>query len=352
MLKPLFILGVGLFWNHLIIHAQNTGIYEAGIILDGITYSEPGNSLNNRLIVKTSGQKLNLTSVFLKTFKNISIGNICKGYLFYRIYPDNGVAPSYKRLDCSLYSNINGNQPDFQNQIWQNNSVNTDLIRNLVPGNYFLELYYAAGGSNNSSACNDTIYLNGAATIKATIKINSLFNIRFTGFLSSSNNEKVFLSWQIEQVTSDLQYFVLEKSHNGVAWKIIDTLFPSGTQYFYTDKSPFVGVNFYRVRANGAGKTSYSIVRRVYVGIVENIVTIYPNPVYRNLRFQMTAIIKGRYDVVVYNSDGTRIAGLTIEHDGNDHYVTIPLPASTNKGVYWLVLYSKAEFYKRSFLIE
>jgi hypothetical protein len=118
------------------------------------------------------------------------------------------------------------------------------------------------------------------------------------------------------------------------------------------DKSPFAGVNFYRVRANGAGKTSYSIVRRIYVGRVENVVTIYPNPVYRNLRFQMTAIVKGRYDIVVYNSDGVRVAARNIEHDGNDNYVTIPLPANLSKGVFWLVLYSKAEFYKRSFVIE
>src|SRR5215212_398557 len=103
MLKPLFILTAGLFWNHFILCAQNTGVYEAGIILDGVTYSEPANSLNNRTIVKTSGQKLNLTSVFLKTFKNINAGNICRGYLFYRIYDNSASPPPFTRLDCSLF---------------------------------------------------------------------------------------------------------------------------------------------------------------------------------------------------------------------------------------------------------
>jgi hypothetical protein len=66
----------------------------------------------------------------------------------------------------------------------------------------------------------------------------------------------------------------------------------------------------------------------------------------------MTAILKGNYDVVVYNSDGSRISAQTISHDGNDNYVTLPLPTNLAKGVYWLVLYSKTEFYKRSFIIE
>ena len=354
MPKPGGILLLGLCFYHSLLQAQNVGIYEGGIIIDGVTYSEPGISLQNRSITKTSGQKLNLTSVFLKTFKTANSA-VCKGYLFYHLYPVNTTPSSFRVLDCGVVSAISGAQTGFQNQLWQNNSINTDLLRDLDTGKYFLEIYYGIDGSNNSSICSDipTIYLkNGAEPFRALVTIVSPFNFSYTGFSTRTNNEKVFLDWQISQTVSELKYFILEKSHNGVVWSVMDTVSISGIQYFYTDNSPFTGVNFYRVRASGSEKTNYSIVRRIYVGRVENIITIYPNPVSRNLRFQMTAIIKGNYDVVIYNADGSRITASTINHDGNDNYVTIPLPGNLAKGLFWLVLYSKNEFYKRSFMIE
>jgi hypothetical protein len=355
MLKAGSILLVVLLSCSQALHAQNTGIYESGIILDGISYSEPSNSLNNRTITKTTGEKLSLTAIFLKTFKNSAAGNVCKGYFFYRFYPGSATPPPFKRIDCSFYSNIDGAPPGFQNQLWRNNIVNIDLIRNLSAGTYSLEVFYAADAINTSPVgCNSApaIYMmNGADAFKATVVLNTL-NIHFTGFMTSTNQEKVFLSWSIEQVVNDLHYFIVEKSENGVAWTVMDTMQVAGVQYYYTDHFPSIGVNFYRVRAAGPSKNSYTIIRRIYVGRVENIVTIYPNPVFRNLRFQMTAIIKGRYDAVVYNSDGTRIAVRAIEHDGNDNYITMPLPSEINKGVYWLVIYGKYNFYKRSFIIE
>jgi len=356
MLNLCSIFLIGLFCICLQTQAQNVAIYEAGVTIDGIIYTEASNSLQGKSILKTKGQKLNLTSVFVKTFKNLSTSNVCGGYLFYRLFPANGSPTAFNELDCDFFLNISGGRPGFQNQLWQNNIINTNLIRDLDTGIYTFEVYYAADafeGSSTSCYNLPSIFLkNGNNNFKATIFISSPLNIRFTGFTTKINNEKVFLEWNIEQVINDLQYFVLEKSHNGVSWSILDTIHISGTQYSYIDNSPFTGVNFYRIRATGPGKLNYSIIRRIYVGRVENIVTIYPNPVYRNLRFQMTAIIKSRYDVVVYNTDGTRIAAETIEHDGNDNYVTLPLPVNLSKGVYWLVLYSKNEFYKRSFLIE
>ena len=354
MRKLIFILQAALCLS-LFSTAQNTGIYEAGIIVEGVSYSEGSHSLQGKTFVKGKGQRLELTSAFVKTFKNISASNVCGGYMFYRIYPVNSIPTAFNEIDCELFSNINGGRPGFQNQLWQNNSINLNLAANLDTGSYVFEVYYAADASVNYSGCNGfpSLFLkNGTDYFKATIVVTSRLDVVFTGFFLRTNNEVAFIDWSIEQVTADLQYFVLEKSHNGVAWQILDTVAVNGINYTYIDNTPYQGVNFYRVRAKGQGKNNYTIDRRIYVGHVENVVTIYPNPVYRNLRFRMTAILKGNYDVVVYNSDGSRISGQTISHDGNDNYVTIALPTTLAKGVYWLVLYSKTEFYKRSFIIE
>ena len=354
MRKLIFILQAAVCFC-LVSRAQNTGIYEAGIIVGGNTYTEPSNSLNGKVIVKAKGQRLELTSAFVKTFKNISASNVCGGYMFYRIYPINSVPTAFNELDCELFSNINGGRPGFQNQLWQNNSINLNLAANLDTGSYVFEVYYAADASANYSSCNGFPTLtmkNGTEYFKATIVITAPLDAQFSSFFLRTNNEIVFIDWSIEQVTNDLQYFILEKSKNGVVWHVLDTVGVNGTTYLYIDETPYLGVNFYRIRAKGQGKNNYSIDRRIYVGHVENIVTIYPNPVHRNLRFRMTAVIKGKYDVVVYNSDGSRVSAQTISHDGNDNYVTIPLPVNLAKGVYWLVLYNSTEFYKRSFTIE
>lgn len=332
--------------------AQSTTIYEAGISVDGVTYSEPGNSFNHKVFFKSKGQRLNLTSAFIKASFSNSAAHVCTGYFFYRLYREGNTAPAFNRILCSVSSDLSGGAGN-PNQFWQNNSINLNLIKNLDTGRYTIEVYYGADASPNSSECTDILfYKNNGAFFTATIVVTPPLNILFKGFITTTDNKSVVLHWEIQQVISDLQYFILEKSHNGVNWQIMDTVYTLGTVYAYKDLSPFEGVNFYQVRAAGFGKTHYSIVRRINVGYVENIITIYPNPVYKNIRFQMTAIIKGQYDLVIHDASGARITSKTISHDGNDNYVTMPLPSTMNRGMYWLVVYGRTMFYKRSFMIE
>jgi hypothetical protein len=335
---------------------QNLGIYDGGLSIDGTFYTESFNSLQGKMFIKAKGQKLNLTSAFIKTFKNLSNSNVCGGYLFYRLYASNSIPTAFNELSCELSLNLNGARPGFQNQLWQNNTTNFNLIKDLDTGSYIFEIYYAADASQlSTTSCNGlpSIFLkNGNNYFKANIIVTTPLNVQFTGFSVKTNNKKVFVDWGIEQVIPDLRYFILEKSKNGVQWQTLDTTHIASINYTYVDDFPFAGVNFYRIRAIGSGKHNYSIDRRIYVGQVENIITIYPDPVYRNLRFRMTAMLKGTYAVDVYNSDGSRISSQKIEHDGNDNYVTIPLPVTLSKGLFWLVLYNKHEFFKRSFVIE
>ncbi|MCW3116615.1 MAG: type sorting protein [Chitinophagaceae bacterium] len=175
--------------------------------------------------------------------------------------------------------------------------------------------------------------------------------INFTGFVTRSDNENVYLLWEVPD-SSNFEYFIAEKSNNGVRWETLDTILHNGDSYLYTDKSPSTGLNYYRIKATANGKIFYSISRRAYVTKIDNSIPIYPNPVNKNLSFQMTALSKGRYQAVVYASNGVKIAGQVINHDGKDNYVTIALPAMISKGVYQLVLLTKNEFYKQNFLVQ
>ena len=174
---------------------------------------------------------------------------------------------------------------------------------------------------------------------------------KFSGFITRSDNENVFLTWEIPD-SSDIQHFVVERSKNGLQWSALDTFLHSSTTYSYADRQPYMGLNYYRVQALGNGKTYSSIIRRAYVGKVENFVTIYPNPVNGNLNFQMTALAKGRYNAAVYNSSGYLITGRMIEHDGNNNAVSLSLPQTISSGIYSLVLKTKKQFYKQIFLVQ
>jgi hypothetical protein len=178
-------------------------------------------------------------------------------------------------------------------------------------------------------------------------------DVQFTGFITQSDNEYVYLQWQVKDSLDEVHYFTVEKSNNGVQWKTLDTVYKNANAFYnFTDSLPIVGVNFYRIKAAGSDKSVYSFSRRAYVGIVDNLVTVYPNPVNKNLRFEMTALAKGRYHAVVFSVTGIKIAQKVIDHDGKDNYITIPLPPVASKGLYWLVLMTKNEFYKQNFLVQ
>jgi hypothetical protein len=354
MYKTGFILAA-VICSNAALFAQNSSIPEAGIILDGILYTEPGNSLHNKVIKKTTAQSFSVTSAFVKTTRNISVGNVCKGYLFYRLFKENVTPPPFTVVSCTFASNIFGSQPGFQDQLWLNNSFNLDLKKGLDTGRYSFQFYYGADAIDNVTGCNNSasVFLqNGTEPFKATLVITPPLMMNFTGFSAKTDNVKVALYWTIDNPAAELDYFIVEKSENGVAWTALDTIYKSGVEYLFIDDNPAEGVNFYRVNAVGSGKSSLSNVRRIYKNRVENIITVYPNPVYRNLRFQMTGIIAGKYEIAVYNSDGKRIISGSINHDGSNNYLTFPLPPNLSRGIFQVVIYSKREFYKKSFFVE
>jgi hypothetical protein len=335
------------------IFSQDAGIYEAGITLDGVNYTEQstsGTSINNAVIIKNAGQNLNLTSAYVQTFKKKGVANICSGYVFYRIYPLGTTPSPFSEITCSLFTNLNSSGHDVQNQQWFNNTINIDVINGLPQGEYSLDVYYGANVFAGTSGCSDapTTFIQ---SVHAKVTITAALNAQFTGFVTNNNDEFVYLQWQISD-SSDVQYFTVEKSRNGVQWQTLDTILRNGNSYAFTDSFPSTGLNYYRVQAAGAGKIVYSISRRAYVGVIDNLITVYPNPVNKNLRFEMSALAKGRYQAGVYSLNGTRIAGQYIDHDGKDNYVTILLPPILSKGIYWIVLMTKNEFYKQNFLVQ
>ncbi len=178
----------------------------------------------------------------VKTFKNPASSNVCAVRVYYRVYLQAGVPGIFNSIDLPFLENCNvagstfpsGGPCQAGDQKWNRvtpNGATTPYapvnLTSYAPGNYVLEIYYDASGSQTStSLCNDLVTLN-----------------------NSGNNYKAFFSVQSPNLssTNPSSCFGNEGSIT------IGGLVPgSSYQLSYTDDGVPVGPVTYV--ANGAGQ--------------------------------------------------------------------------------------------------
>jgi hypothetical protein len=104
--------------------------------------------------------------------------------------------------------------------------------------------------------------------------------VNFNAVLNS--NKTTGLTWTTEQ-ESNLNYFAVERSADGIQWVTVGSVQGKGnsvlpTDYAYTDQQPLSGANYYRLSmVNTKGDYSFSIVKVVNLLQVKGI-SVYPNP--------------------------------------------------------------------------
>jgi len=129
-----------------------------------------------------------LRGASLTTFKNPASSNVCTPRFFYRIYLQSGSPGVFNTMnlpfmeDCSGGTFTTGNTCVAGDQKWQivvADGITTPYapvnLTSFAPGNYVLEVYYDAAGSNTStSLCNESVTLNNSgANYKAFFSIQS-----------------------------------------------------------------------------------------------------------------------------------------------------------------------------------
>jgi hypothetical protein len=178
--------------------------------------------------------------------------------------------------------------------------------------------------------------------------------LRFGDFAARTISKGIVLNWTIEE-ESGINYYEAERSVNGAPFINISRIAPIGnsgkTAYEVTDNNPVNGNNYYRIKmVHSDGRISYSDVLHVKYGKGGNNLLVYPNPVIKDLRLQMTGFAKGRYELSIISSNGQSILRKTIEHNGADNLQTILLPDGMQKGSYIIQLIKGTEYYKQSFI--
>jgi hypothetical protein len=116
-----------------------------------------------------------------------------------------------------------------------------------------------------------------------------------TAFEATKKGETVLLNWKADNEQA-LTGFIVERSGDGSSFESLGTLnvrqAHDHENYTYTDNIPMAGNNYYRLKINETdGGHSYSVVRLVQFGALQNDIVIYPNPVTDNL--MVTKLEKG-----------------------------------------------------------
>jgi len=128
-------------------------------------------------------------------------------------------------------------------------------------------------------------YLKIAATTAASLQIvlDETLPVKLGVFTVVATNQHIVLNWNTYAEINN-HGFAIEHSTDGRLFEQIGFVKANGSgntagQYSYTDKSPFNGINYYRIKQTDIdGASNYSPVKTAHFG-GSPLVTLFPNPV-------------------------------------------------------------------------
>ncbi|MBS1760065.1 MAG: InlB B-repeat-containing protein [Bacteroidetes bacterium] len=144
---------------------------------------------------------------------------------------------------------------------------------------------------------------------------------------------------------TDMNNYVVERSADGrifTAISVVNNVQNTGARanYSFIDRTPFGGVNFYRIKGvENSGSNKYSVTVKVDLrssGAVD--LVLYPVPVTGGtFTYQAANLPKGNYSLKVFDATGREVLAKTLTHSGGTVSEALNLPA-TGKGMYSLLL--------------
>lgn len=135
-------------------------------------------------------------------------------------------------------------------------------------------------------------------------------------FKAKLTNEGVLNTWGINKAW-DSDYFVVEKSKNGVDWALVGTV-PTGAntekyaEFSLIDKSPYMGISYYRLSEIDT-KGKKTIYAHAFVEIDDYFegFSLYPNPSNGEVNLHIYGE-RGEYDLELLDITGKNIAHLKL----------------------------------------
>lgn len=179
--------------------------------------------------------------------------------------------------------------------------------------------------------------------------VNTMYGvlpIELLSFTAVSNQDEVVLSWTTASEENN-DYFILEKSLDGITFQSIETIEGAGTsnsirEYSYIDQQPIMGRSYYRIsQVDFAGiTTSLNIIKLEYSD--NDQIKFYPNPV---ADYIYSNIDLSKFSIAIQDTQGFYQTGTSTLLNG------IPAIDITqlDKGVYFLRLIDQKDQFTKSF---
>lgn len=167
--------------------------------------------------------------------------------------------------------------------------------------------------------------------------------VELINFQAQANNSSVDVTWQTASEKNN-DYFIVQKSKDAINWEFVEEVNGAGNSvelldYAIEDRSPFLGVNYYRLKqVDFDGKVTWSEIRSV-VFDAKGGVMIYPNPVKEQLFF---ANLPEEAEIIINDVQGNFILSTNTS--------TIDVQNMKN-GVYFAVIQSKTTSEIKKFVV-
>ncbi|MFT3935277.1 MAG: T9SS type A sorting domain-containing protein [Chitinophagaceae bacterium] len=171
----------------------------------------------------------------------------------------------------------------------------------------------------------------------ASCGAGSLLPVVLDYFNAFNQNNTAVLKWETASEINAAS-FVLEKSSNAITWSAIQTIAARGNsstavQYQYTDKDISGLYEYYRLKlVNQDGSFTYSAIKKVSFGTVNNTLACYPNPANNTLYVESNAAFSGNIKVQMNNIIGKTFSPA---FKRSDNKLTLDI-STLSAGVYFL----------------
>lgn len=197
---------------------------------------------------------------------------------------------------------------------------------------------------------------NGDGWAAATILFN--LPVHFSYFKADIVGDAVVLKWETAS-EQNADRFEIERSEDGSDFKNLGKIKSTGagnvrTTYTFTDRSPFAGDNYYRLKqVDKNGNFIYTPIRLVSLNTTQNLtIAIYPQPAKNRVTIKLPSDLNGKSLILnIINSLG----GLERQLINTNNRAGNSIELSVNqlsKGIYFLHIHSGNKVYVSTMVVE
>lgn len=172
------------------------------------------------------------------------------------------------------------------------------------------------GTTTTGSVTSQTITAFSPFTFGSKTADENPLPVEFYSFYARENQGAVNLDW-ITLSETENDYFEVQKSSDNRSFSTIGIVDGHGTtnektSYVFIDKSPFKGINYYRLKqVDMNGELNYSVIKAVTVmNPLTSAMQVYPNPVYLNskVNIKLKYLESKEFTIKLFNTEGKLIS--------------------------------------------